>query len=63
MRASGVLMTADEISLALYCSKVVENLTREDMRHMWGAVSKSMQNHKGKSVTGDGGRPQRWSLC
>jgi hypothetical protein len=62
MRASGVPMTADEISLALYRSKGVENPTREDMRHMGGAVSKSMQTHKGKSVVGHGGRPQRWRL-
>ena len=62
MRASGVPMTADEISLALYRSKGVENPSREDMRHMWGAVSKSMQNHKGKTVVGDNSRPQRWAL-
>src|ERR1700731_2750834 len=38
MRASGVPMTADEISLALYRSKGVQVPSREDMRHMWGAV-------------------------
>lgn len=62
MRASGVPMTADEISLALYRSKGVQEPSREDMRHMWGAVSASMRNHQGRSVVGDGGRPRRWRL-
>jgi hypothetical protein len=62
LRAAPEPMTADEISLALLRSKGVESPSLDELRHIWGAVSASLRNGIGKTVTADDGRPRRWRL-
>ena len=62
LRAAPAPMTGDEIAVALLQSKGIAEPTREQRRHMWGAVSSSLRNHEGKTVAGDDGRPRRWRI-
>ncbi|MEP5514806.1 MAG: hypothetical protein ABJP87_07675 [Bauldia litoralis] len=62
LKAATGPMTAEEISVALFRSKGVDDPTRDQRRHMYGAVNKSLANNEGKSVEADADRPRRWSL-
>ena len=55
-------MTAEEIIMALFRSKGVPEPTREQRRHLYGAVNASLRNNEGKAVRSDGDRPRRWRL-
>jgi len=61
LRTTQESMSAEEIAVALFQSKGVEEPTREQRRHLYGAVSASLRNNEGKSVAGDDRRPRRWS--
>lgn len=62
LRDSPAPMTGEEISVALLQSKGVSEPSRDQRRHMWGAVSRSLMNNRGKSVIEVEGRPRRWAL-
>ncbi len=62
LRAAPGPMTADEIGMALLASKGVTEPSREERRRMFGAVDKSLQNNRGKTVEPDEGRPRRWRV-
>jgi hypothetical protein len=62
LRATPEPMSGDEIAVALLQSKGVAEPTRDQRRHMWGAVSASLRNHEGKTVEAVEGRPRRWRL-
>ena len=55
-------MTVDEIVTALFASKGVAEPSRDERRRMFGAVNASLDNHAGKTVVGDDGRPKRWRV-
>ncbi len=63
LRAAPEPLTVDQISDALFAAKGVSEPTRDQRRHMYGAVNSSLGNNEGKSVTGDTARPRHWSLC
>ena len=54
-------MTVEAISLALFRSKGVLEPSKAERERMFGAVNASLDNHEGKTVAADGGRPRRWS--
>ncbi|MCB1485923.1 MAG: hypothetical protein KDJ88_00535 [Bauldia sp.] len=62
LKASPEPMTVDQIMAALFRSKGVTEPTRDQQRHLYGAVNKSLTNNEGKSVLSDAGRPRKWSL-
>ena len=62
LRTAQEPMSAEEIAVALFRSKGVEEPTREQRRNLYGAVSASLRNNEGKSVAGDTNRPRRWHL-
>jgi hypothetical protein len=62
LREAPAPMTADEIAVALLRSKGVAEPTRDQRRRMFGAVERSLANHRGKTVEGDDGRPRRWQM-
>jgi hypothetical protein len=55
-------MSAEEIAVALLQSKGVAEPTRDQRRHMYGAVERSLADHRGKTVEADDSRPRRWSM-
>ncbi len=62
LRAAPEPMTAEEIGAALFRSKGIEKPSRKDAERMYGAVNASLQNHLGKTVTANDGRPRRWRV-
>lgn len=62
LRDAPAPMTGEEISVALLQSKGVAEPSRDQRRHMWGAVSRSLMNNRERSVKEIAGRPRRWSL-
>lgn len=62
LKASPEPMTVDQIMAALFRSKGVTEPTRDQQRHLYGAVNKSLMNNEGKTVQSDTGRPRRWWL-
>jgi hypothetical protein len=62
LRAAPAPMSAEEIAVALLQSKGVAEPTRDQRRHMYGAVERSLRNHEGKTVEADDGRPRWWRL-
>ncbi len=62
LRTAPEPMTGEEIAVALLQSKGVKEPSRDQRRHMWGAVSRSLVNNNGKSVALTEGRPRRWKL-
>lgn len=62
LRAAPEPMSADELVTALYRSKGAPEPSRDERRRMYGAVNASLENHAGKTVAGDDGRPRRWSV-
>ncbi len=62
LRDAPAPMTGEEISVALLQSKGVSGPSRDQRRHMWGAVARSLMNNRGKSVVEVEGRPRRWQL-
>lgn len=55
-------MTAEEVCVALFRSKGVLEPSRDQRRHLYGAVNASLQNNAGKSVEATEGRPRRWRV-
>lgn len=62
LRASPEPMNAYQISDALFRSKGVLEPAKADRDRMYGAVSSSLDNHRGKTVEGDDRRPRRWRV-
>jgi len=62
LREAQAPMTTDEISLALYRSKGVQEPSRDQMRHMFGAANTTLRGNQGKSVAATMERPRRWQL-
>lgn len=60
-KATGPL-TTKELSVALLRSRGVAEPTLKQVRSMIGAVHRSLNNHKGKTVAAHGHAPVRWSL-
>ncbi|TIP18411.1 hypothetical protein [Mesorhizobium sp.] len=60
LRTATAPMSAEEIALALFRSKGVEQPDRDDLHRLYGAVSASLLNNK--DVTLHDGRPRRWTL-
>jgi len=54
-------LTGREITLRMLQAKGVTDPEKKAVRDLWGAVNSSLQNHKGKSVAGEG-HPMRWRL-
>lgn len=63
LRDAPAPMTAEEITVALFRSKGVQEPSREQRRHLWGGVARSLMNNRGRSVAETAGRPRRWSLA
>jgi hypothetical protein len=55
-------MTADELALVLFRSKGVLEPSKSDRERMYGSINESLDNHAGKTVAHDGGRPRRWRV-
>jgi hypothetical protein len=55
--------SAQEIAEAMLVTKGVTTVDRQALRDLTGAVQSSLRNHKGGTVNGDGGRPERWGLA
>lgn len=63
LRKAEAPMTVDEIVVALFRSKGVEEPTRDQRRHLYGAVNSSLRGNEGKSVAALEGRPRKWALA
>ena len=62
LRAAPKPMTVEEIGVALFRSKGVLEPAKAERERMYGAVNASLENHLGKSVARDEGRPRRWRI-
>jgi hypothetical protein len=61
LRDAGKPLTADEICLAMLRAKGVVSPTKDHLKGLRTSVLTALKLYSGKAVTGDHGRPQRWS--
>ena len=62
LRGATEPMTVEEMGAELFRSKGVLEPAQVDRDRMYGAVNASLENHLGKSVVRDDGRPRRWRI-
>ena len=55
-------MTAEQIGMAPFASKGVPEPSQKERERMYGAVNASLENHRGKTVASDDGRPRNWQV-
>lgn len=63
LRTAEKPLSTQEIAEAMLAKKGVTGVDRRALRDLTGAVKSSLRNHKGGTVNGDGGRPERWALA
>jgi hypothetical protein len=62
LRDATAPMSAAEVTAAMLARKQVKDPDADAVRDLTGAVSSSLVNHDGRSVSGAGHHPVRWAL-